>query len=77
MEVEWGEPERKVQLETLPHGESFLDNDGVLMVKTDTRADAGRQYCLQIRNGQLMRVATNLFVRPIRAKVVVTRREET
>jgi hypothetical protein len=77
MEVEWGEPERKVQLESLPHGEPFLDDDGVLMVKSDTRADAGRWYCLQIRDGLLARVASNLMVRPIGAKVVVTRREET
>jgi hypothetical protein len=77
MEVEWGETEQEVKLETLRYGDPFLDGFGILTVKTDTRADAGRWYCLHIRDGRLVRMATNLMVRPIGAKVVVTRREES
>jgi hypothetical protein len=77
MEVEWDDVGHRVKLDILRDGEPFLDCAEDLFVKTDVRADASRQYCLRVRDGTLARVAHDAIVRPIRAKVVVTRREGT
>jgi hypothetical protein len=77
MEVEWGDVGRRVKLDTLRDGEPFLDCAEELFVKTNTRADDDRHYCLRIREGWLVKVASKAMVRPIGAKVVVTRGEGT
>jgi hypothetical protein len=73
MEVEWDAGGRNVALHTLRDGDPFLDGDNDLYVKTNTRADDDRHYCLRIREGWLVKVARDAMVQPIKAKVVVTR----